>query len=123
MAFGYQSAFVTLAVQEWEIMIDFYRQLLEQEPHPYLPKVYAEFQLIDLRLGIFFPQENHKQEFADSHRSGISLCIEVEDLSAAIEHLKTIGYPPPQEVITASHGQEIYAYDPQGNRLILHQAD
>jgi hypothetical protein len=34
---------------------------------------------------------------------------------------KALGYPPPGEIITASHGREIYTYDPAGNRLILHQ--
>ncbi|EDX77907.1 hypothetical protein MC7420_7645 [Coleofasciculus chthonoplastes PCC 7420] len=35
--------------------------------------------------------------------------------------MSNMGYPPPGEIIVASHGREIYAYDPNGNRLILHQ--
>jgi hypothetical protein len=53
---------------------------------------------------------------------GMSLCIEVESLEATIAHLTDLGCPPPGEVITASHGREIYAYDPEGNWLILHQS-
>jgi hypothetical protein len=52
----------------------------------------------------------------------MSLCVEVADLDAAIARLVAIGYPPPGDMLTASHGREIYAYDPDGNRLILHEA-
>ncbi|MBA2747243.1 MAG: hypothetical protein H0U45_00545 [Tatlockia sp.] len=52
----------------------------------------------------------------------MSLCLEVEDLASAIAYLINIGYPPPGEIVTASHGKEIYACDPDGNRLILHQS-
>ena len=46
----------------------------------------------------------------------------MNNLETAISHLTSLGYPPPGEISTASHGQEIYAYDPDGNRLILHQS-
>nr|WP_289501139.1 hypothetical protein [Gloeocapsopsis sp. IPPAS B-1203] len=52
----------------------------------------------------------------------MSLCLEVSDLENAVAHLTSLGYPPLGETLTASHGKEIYAYDPQGNRLILHQS-
>ncbi len=88
---------------------------------------YAEFHLAGLKLAIFEPSLDHMSEFSASDGAAmggtaISLCIEVSDLQHAIAHLKKIGYPPPGEIIHASHGQEIYAYDPDGNRLILHQA-
>jgi hypothetical protein len=51
----------------------------------------------------------------------MSLCLEVEDIYGAIAHLTAIGYPPPGSLMTTSHGREIYGYDPDGNRLILHQ--
>jgi hypothetical protein len=75
-----------------------------------------------LRLGIFKPKDIHQPQFEDSAGSGMSLCLEVDDLEEAIAYLKTLGYPPPGEIITASHGREIYAYDPAKNRLILHQS-
>ncbi len=120
MTFQYTDAFVTLAAADAEILVWFYRQLLEQEPKPYIPNVYAEFRLTGLRLGIFQPKPNHRQEFENSSQSTMSLCLEVDDLEDAIAHLTSMGYPPPGEITTASHGREIYAYDPVGNRLILH---
>ena len=33
-----------------------------------------------------------------------------------------LGIFKPKEILTASHGKETYAYDPDGNRLILHQS-
>jgi predicted enzyme related to lactoylglutathione lyase len=122
MAFHYTTAFVTLAASDAETLVQFYAQLLEQEPKPYIPNVYAEFQLSGLRLGIFKPKQSHRVEFENSAQSGMSLCLEVDDLEEAIAHLTTLGYPPPGEITTASHGREIYAYDPAGNRLILHQS-
>jgi predicted enzyme related to lactoylglutathione lyase len=122
MAFQYTDAFVTLGAADAEALVQFYRQLLDREPNPYIRNVYAEFQVSGLRLGIFQPKPNHLQEFEQSAPSGMSLCLEVDDLEVAIIHLSSMGYPPPGEITTASHGREIYAYDPAGNRLILHQS-
>ena len=120
---NYTTAFVTIAAKDLNNSIEFYRQLLQQDPKPYIPKVYAEFNLKGLRLGIFQPKKNHQSEFDRSTgSSGMSICIEVETLEMAIEHLSKIGFPPLGEITIASHGKEIYAYDRDGNRLILHQA-
>ena len=121
MSLQLKEAFVTLATLELEALILFYSQLLGISPNPYLPSCYAEFQLSGLKLGIFKPKDIHKKEFMAS-KSGISLCLEVGDLEQAIAHLTTLGYLPPGEITIASHGREIYAYDPDGNRLILHQS-
>jgi predicted enzyme related to lactoylglutathione lyase len=115
-------AFITLAAIDAETLVQFYTQLLGQDPTSYIPGSYAEFSLPNLRLAIFKPKASHQSELANSTRSGMSLCVEVKDLEVAIAHLETLGYPPPGEIITASHGREIYAYDPAGNRLILHQS-
>jgi predicted enzyme related to lactoylglutathione lyase len=115
-------AFVTLAAQDIELLIDFYQQLLEQTPITQISGTYAEFQLPGLRLGIFKPKASNRAKFTNSAQSGMSLCLEVKDIETAIAHLSAIGYPPPGEIATAFHGQEIYAYDPEGNRIILHQA-
>jgi len=122
MVFPCTTAFVTLTTVEIETLVSFYTRLLNQEPQPYLPNVYAEFHLPGLRLGIFSPKEQNCPEFEQAAKSGMSLCLEVSDLEVAIAHLTALGYPPPGQVLTASHGQEIYAYDPAGNRLILHQS-
>ncbi|WP_414548938.1 VOC family protein [Anabaena sp. CCY 0017] len=121
MFFKYTEALVTIASVNFANLVKFYTQLLDKKPTSFIPNVYAEFQLPGVRLGIFQPQKNHTSEFANSANSQISLCLEVNNLEQAIAHLTNLGYPPPGEISTASHGREIYAYDPDGNRLILHQ--
>ncbi|MGH1396972.1 MAG: VOC family protein [Trichormus sp.] len=121
MDFYYTDAIVTIATQDIDTLVNFYSDLLDKQPINFIPRVYAEFELIGLKLGIFQPKENHNAEFQTSANSKISLCLEVNNLEAAIAHLTNIGYPPPGEIAIASHGREIYAYDPDGNRLILHQ--
>ena len=121
MTFSCTTAFVTLAVVDLEALVLFYTKLLGQEPLPYVPHSYAEFKLPDLRIGIFKPKQAHQSEFSSS-KGGMSLCLEVPDLESAIAHLTTLGHAPPGKISTASHGREIYAYDPAGNRLILHQS-
>ncbi|MEL6928818.1 MAG: VOC family protein, partial [Cyanobacteria bacterium J06600_6] len=44
-------------------------------------------------------------------------------LEQAIACISKLGCPPPGEIITASHGREIYGYDPAQNRLILHESN
>jgi predicted enzyme related to lactoylglutathione lyase len=121
MNFECSAAFVTLATTRLENLVQFYTQLLGQSPQPYLLNRYAEFHLPGLRLGIFQPKQGNEAEFAGK-RGQISLCLEVASLEAAIAHLTALGHPPPGEVAIATHGREIYAYDPDYNRLILHQA-
>lgn len=118
----YAHALVTIAAVNFENLVNFYTKLLEQNPANLIPNVYAEFQLAGLRLGIFKPKQIHESEFNISAKSPLSLCLEVSNLELAIAHLAFLGYPPPGEITTASHGREIYAYDPNGNRLILHQS-
>lgn len=122
MSFIYHKAFITIAVSDIDNLANFYCQLLNTQPNLLIPEVYAEFQLKGLRLGIFQPQTSHQHEFAQNLAGSMSICIEVLDLEQAIAVLKNLGYPPPGEIINASHGREIYAYDPIGNRLILHQS-
>ena len=119
MAIQPTAAFVTLASERFDLLVSFYRALLDQLPQPYTPQRYAEFALPGLKLAIFKPKQ--AEEF-DGQAGAMSLCLEVEDLKVAIATLAQLGYPPPSNIIQASHGQEIYAYDPAGNRLILHQS-
>jgi predicted enzyme related to lactoylglutathione lyase len=116
------TAFVTIATVNFDLVVDFYTQFFGSTPQPYLPQVYAEFAIAGLRLGIFVPKASNRKEFSKSSRSGMSLCLEVESLEGSIDLLTQIGYPPSGEITTASHGREIYAYDPDENRLILHQS-
>jgi hypothetical protein len=125
MILNCKSAFVTLATTNFEALIGFYQLLLERSPHPYIPQVYAEFQLPDLRLGIFQPKQSHSSEFANQF-SSMSLCLEVENLEATIAEISPIlsqfDGSRLGEIAIASHGKEIYVYDPDGNRLILHES-
>lgn len=122
MNLNYFDIFVTIATKKVEAVVDFYTKLLGQEPVVYQSPVYAEFQLETLRIAIFQPKPEHQAEF-NNHGSALSFCLEVSDLEKAIACLTDLGYPPPGKIITASHGKEIYAYDPAGNRLILHQSN
>lgn len=115
------TAYVTLASKNLELLVAFYQGLLEHPPHPYMPGHYAEFSLPALKLALFKPNTAHLEEFSGPAGS-MSLCLEVKNLECAIAQLTNLGYPPPGQIIDASHGQEIYAYDPAGNRLILHQS-
>ncbi|QSJ18884.1 VOC family protein [Nostoc sp. UHCC 0702] len=123
MVLDYKDALVTIASVNFDNLVNFYTDLLGQKPASFIPNVYAEFQLTGVRLGIFQPKKIHESEFENSAKSQLSLCLEVSNLEDAIAHLTTLGYPPPGEISIASHGREIYAYDPDGNRLILHQAE
>ena len=116
------TTFVTLADSHLERLVTFYQALLDEPPKPYVPKRYAEFALPGLKLALFKPSADYEEEFSGSAGS-MSLCLEVQNLEGAIATLTTLGYPPPGNIIHASHGQEIYAYDPAGNRLILHQSN
>ncbi|MEH2160924.1 MAG: VOC family protein [Nostoc sp.] len=122
MVFQYTNAFVAIASVNCETLMNFYTKLLEQKPVILVPNVYAEFSLLGMRLGIFKPKNAKESEFEAVSKSKISLCLEVSNLEDAIAHLTVLGYPPPGKISIASHGREIYAYDPDGNRLILHQA-
>ncbi|MGQ9872053.1 VOC family protein [Leptodesmis sp.] len=128
MALNCAGALVTLAAQQFDGLVEFYCNLLGQPPAVWMPNQYAEFELPGVRLGIFQPKE--KEERSEIQNSkfkiqnfpiGMALCLEVENLEAAIAHLTDLGYPPPGKILTASHGREIYAYDPEGNWLILHK--
>lgn len=122
MSLSYTTAFIALADRKGNSLVRFYQHLFGQAPTVYIPDVYAEFQLLGLRLGIFQPKEGHQIEFSASSSGSMSLCLEVDSLEQAIDCLRSLGYPPPGKVTIASHGREIYAYDPAGNRLILHEA-
>jgi catechol 2,3-dioxygenase-like lactoylglutathione lyase family enzyme len=122
MVFQYTDAFVTIATTDLENVVLFYTNFLGEKPIKVIPNVYGEFQLIGVKLGIFQPKKTNEPEFINSLKSKISLCLEVSNLEDAIAHLTALGYPPRGEITTASHGREIYAYDPDGNRIILHQS-
>lgn len=112
---------VTLADFDGVTLKIFYKNLLGQNPEVEIPNVYTEFNLPGLRLGLFKPKSDHQPEFAATRSGGMSLCLEVENLEAAIAQLTQLGYPPTTSIQTASHGRELYIYDPSRNRIILYE--
>jgi len=120
MPLHYSVAWVTIAPQNFSKSYNFYEQLLGQAPDKILTQgeemTYAEFQLKGLRLGLYAPKSP-----TEPITSNLSLCLQVENLENAIAHLTYMGYKPPGPILTPSHGREIYAFDPDGNRLILYQ--
>lgn len=119
----YRVGLLAIAAINCEDLLQFYAQLLGQEPQAHIPNIYGEFQLTGLRLGIFKPQQTDMGEFASlpGKAGAMSICLEVADLEAAITHITALGYPPTDTIRIAAHGREIYARDPQGNRLILYE--
>ncbi|RZM74705.1 VOC family protein [Leptolyngbya iicbica] len=116
------AAFVALATNRLNELTKFYEALLQTPPSSLMADRYAEFAIAGLKLALFQPQATHQSEFAQPDHAAMSLCLEVANLEAAIAHLTHLGYAPPEAITTASHGREVYAYDPDGNRLILHQS-
>ncbi|NJL90334.1 MAG: VOC family protein [Coleofasciculaceae cyanobacterium SM2_1_6] len=128
-------AFVALGSIELDQLVTFYTQLFGQHPQPYQPKIYAEYRLPGLRLAIFVPKLDHELEFGQSRQSrqsklstqstqsktsSMSICLQVLDLEPVITELAAMNYPR-GNIITASHGRELYIYDPDGNRLIFYE--
>jgi predicted enzyme related to lactoylglutathione lyase len=123
MALNYSDAFVVFASVDIAKITSFYMEILGQEPKKHIPNIYTEFQLPGMKLGIFKPKSDHELEFSNSNHSKMSLCLEVENLENAIAYLKKLGCTIAPKITIASHGREIYAYDPDGNRIILHETD
>ncbi|MHC5828577.1 MAG: VOC family protein, partial [Nostoc sp.] len=89
MVFQYTNAFVTIASISCDKLVNFYTKLLEQKPVILIPNVYAEFNLVSMRLGIFKPKNTNESEFEVISndkplcvytKSKISLCLEVSNL-------------------------------------------
>ena len=130
MALDYLIAWVTIAAQDFERSQNFYEQLLGKAPDrtlgPVDRPIYAEFQLNGLRFGIYRPQSENSAPvntapLSTQRSNPMSICFQVKNLEQAIAHLASIGFPVAGEILTPRHGREVYAADPDGNRLILYQ--
>lgn len=121
MTLDYSTVWVTIAAQDFERSQHFYTQLLGKAPDrtlgPADRPIYTEFQLKGLRIGLYRPQS----ENSGSASSPLSLCFQVESLEKSMAHLASIGFPVAGKILTPHHGREVYAADPDGNRLILYQ--
>jgi len=113
---------VTIGAEKIEECLKFYEKLLGVSPRVYQASLYAEFDLEGFILGIFKPRAPEEKEFSNLGRnSGLSICLEVENLELAIIHLTELGYPPNSPIKSGSTLRELYIYDPAGNRIILYQ--
>jgi predicted enzyme related to lactoylglutathione lyase len=119
MQFSFARAFVSIAAIDWHKSVAFYQALSQAPPIVLMADRYAEFELAGLRIGIYSPRRI-EQVFPDPHPR-LSLCLEVRRLEAALEHLRDLGELIPSGIHQVSHGREVYAYDPDGNRLILYE--
>lgn len=118
IVFNYSTGLVTIATTNFDRLLEFYCHFLGQEPVTHTPNIYAEFRLPGLHLGIFRPQDS--SQFLPGS-GAMSLCLEVGDLEQAIAHAGQVNCSAAAKIMTASHGREAYVYDPDGNRIILHQ--
>jgi predicted enzyme related to lactoylglutathione lyase len=113
-------AMTVLATDRLDSMVGFYRLLLGLEPDPWQPGRYAEFCLPGLILGLFTPHPQQRELFLPPSRS-LGLCLQVEDLAGIYDGVVASQLGQLSPLYTASHGREFYLYDPDGNRLIIHQ--
>jgi predicted enzyme related to lactoylglutathione lyase len=117
----YSTGLTTIATLDFDLMVKFYQQLLGKAPYSYQPDSYAGWKIPGLELGIFRPHPSQQDQFAAPSQSSrpISLCLEVADLEQAMVLAAQIGRV--SVVMIASHGRECYLYDPDDNRIILHE--
>jgi predicted enzyme related to lactoylglutathione lyase len=115
----FSRAIVTIAAIDWQKSVAFYQTLTQSPPNQLLDDRYAEFEIAGLRVGIYRPR-NNEQIFPNPHPR-LSLCLEVQNLEAAVQYLNDLGYPVVSGIHQVSHGREVYAYDPDGNRIILYE--
>lgn len=120
-ALEYRGALVALADRLEGRLGTFYRSLLG-EPVRSLGSGYWEFELVGgLRLGVFRPQPGQDDRFGGGSSGDFSLCLEVVNLERAIAQVIDLGATVPAPIRVASHGREVDAIDPAGNRLILYE--
>jgi predicted enzyme related to lactoylglutathione lyase len=116
-----QKAWVTIAAVQFDRSVEFYRQLFQQAPQIFTPGKYAEFEAFGIRLGIYRPTIEESPEHSPiTLFPAVSLCMQIEKLEDAIALLEQIDIFV-GEIRTVSHGREAYAYDPDGNRIILYE--
>lgn len=120
MAIEWAGALAAIGAEDFARAVAFYAALLGREPDERIRDSYAAFHLPSLRLAIFRPRAGGLEDFRNppGRRVGLNLVLEVAHLDPAVAEVERLGgsYTPPFD---APHGREAYAYDPDGNRLIL----
>jgi catechol-2,3-dioxygenase len=119
----FSRAWLAIAVQSLTGSVQFYQTLLGDGAVSRQIGKYIEFDLGDLRLGLFEPKPNAAPEFDRRGQNPMSLCLAVTDLDQTLTHLATQSLLPdgPPPILLASHGRETYLFDPDGNRIILYE--
>jgi catechol-2,3-dioxygenase len=112
---------LTIATIHWPASLQFYQDLLQFPPQVLQPERYAEFQRPDCTIALYAPQATEIPSIATDPHPSFSLCLDVTSLAHAIAHLTARNYPIPHGIQRRSHGQELYLYDPNGNRIILYE--
>lgn len=120
MAIEFTAAYAAIGSEDFARAVAFYAALLGREPDERLRDSYAAFLLPSVRHAIFRPRAGGADDFRNPavRRAGLNLVLEVDDLERAAAEIERLGgsSSPPFD---APHGRESYAYDPDGNRLIL----
>jgi predicted enzyme related to lactoylglutathione lyase len=139
MSHLFQRAWMAIAVQSLTGSVQFYQTLLGDGAVFRQIGGYVEFDLGDLRLGLFEPKPEASPEFAQRGQNPISLCLAVTDLDRSLaafcerraaalasqsadNSADDLPSNPAPTIYQASHGRETYLYDPDGNRIILYEA-
>ncbi len=119
MDFVITRTLVTIATIDWPASLKFYQDLLQCPPQALQPDRYAEFRLSDCTIALYAPRPA-ETPIAQPYPS-LSLCLHVQSLASAIARLTALNHPIPDGIQHSSHGQEVYLYDPNGNRIILYE--
>jgi len=121
-ALQFTEAFTAIGASQFTATVDFYRTLFGREPDEFIGGRYVAFRMTGLHLGIFEPRLDNRPEFINSAdlRGRLSLVLRVPDLDLARRQLASLTPArPPSPIQSTKHGREFFAYDPEGNRLIV----
>jgi len=121
-ALQFTEAFAAIGASQFTATVGFYRTLFARDPDEFIGGSYVAFRMPGLHLGIFEPRQDNRPEFINSAdlRGGLSLVLRVPDLDLAHKQLETLTPArPPRPIQSTKHGREFFAYDPEGNRLIV----
>jgi len=120
MAIGPIEAFAAIGSEAFDRAVAFYVGLLGREPDERAGDTYAAFLLPGLKLGVFRPSRARVEGFRNptARQVGLNLVLRVPDLARAAAEVERLGGSA-DAPFDAPHGRELYAYDPDGNRLIL----
>lgn len=109
-----QVGLLSIATANLDQLQAFYQNLLGMPPTVTLPRVYVEFRLTGLRLGLY---TSHHPDFK-ACRGASSLCLQVNSLDPMLANWADHLVSPVREDF---HGREVDLWDPDGNRVVIHE--